>query len=119
MILRLSTKHSVPCRLKVGNRHALLPRRSRARVFPSLRTSRHGITVFTEKSESQKPQLVDCRDAYAIALEEMAEQDVRVCVVINDSLSSAKMKDFRAKYPSRFINVGIAEQNMVGVGNGL
>ena len=45
----------------------------------------------------------------------MAEQDARVCVVINDSLSSAKMKDFKAKYPSRFINVGIAEQNMVGV----
>jgi transketolase len=75
--------------------------------------------VITEKSESQRPQLVDCRDAYAKALEGMAEQDVRVCVVINDSLSSAKMKDFKAKYPSRFINVGIAEQNMVGVGNGL
>jgi len=75
--------------------------------------------VITEKSESQRPQLVDCRDAYAKALEEMAEQDVRVCVVINDSLSSAKMKDFKTKYPSRFINVGIAEQNMVGVGNGL
>ena len=75
--------------------------------------------VITEKSESQRPQLVDCRDAYAKALEEMAEQDVRVCVVISDSLSSTKMKDFKAKYPSRFINVGIAEQNMVGVGNGL
>ncbi len=75
--------------------------------------------VITEKSESQRPQLVDCRDAYAKALEQMAEQDVRVCVVINDSLSSAKMKDFKAKYPPRFINVGIAEQNMVGVGNGL
>jgi transketolase len=75
--------------------------------------------VITEKSESQTPQLFDCRDAYAKALEEMAEQDVRVCVVISDSLSSAKMKDFKAKYPSRFINVGIAEQNMVGVGNGL
>jgi transketolase len=75
--------------------------------------------VITEKSESQRPRLVDCRDAYAKALEEMAEQDVRVCVVISDSLSSAKMKDFKAKYPSRFINVGIAEQNMVGVGNGL
>jgi transketolase len=49
----------------------------------------------------------------------MAAQDARVCVVINDSLSSAKMKDFKAKHPSRFVNVGIAEQNMVGVGNGL
>jgi transketolase len=75
--------------------------------------------VITERSESQRPQLFDCRDAYAKALEEMAEQDIRVCVVINDSLSSAKMKGFKTKYPSRFVNVGIAEQNMVGVGNGL
>src|SRR5579871_1614868 len=75
--------------------------------------------VALDKNELQKPQLFDCRDAYAKALEEIAENDLRVCVVINDSLSSAKMKDFKAKYPSRFINVGIAEQNMVGVGNGL
>jgi len=75
--------------------------------------------VILETGESQEPQRFDCRDAYAKALEQMAEQDARVCVVINDSLSSAKMKDFKAKYPSRFVNVGIAEQNMVGVGNGL
>lgn len=75
--------------------------------------------VITERSGSQKVRLFDCRDAYSKALEEMAEQDSRVCVVINDSLSSAKMKDFKIKYPSRFVNVGIAEQNMVGVGNGL
>lgn len=72
-----------------------------------------------EKDQSQKPQLFDCRDAYAKALEEMAARDSRVCVVINDSLSSAKMKDFKARYPDRFVNVGIAEQSMVGVGNGL
>ncbi len=72
-----------------------------------------------ETSQSEKPLLFDCRDAYAKALEEMAASDVRVAVVINDSLSSAKMKDFKAKFPERFVNVGIAEQNMVGVGNGL
>src|SRR5205807_9796057 len=55
----------------------------------------------------------------ANALEEMAEKDARPCSVINHSLSSARMKDFKPKYPQRFINVGIAEQNMVGVGNGL
>lgn len=71
------------------------------------------------KQERGAPQLFDCRDAYARALEEMAASDSRVSVVINDSLSSAKMKDFKAKYPERFVNVGIAEQNMVGVGNGL
>ena len=72
-----------------------------------------------DTQEAEKQRLFDCRDAYAKALEEMAANDARVSVVINDSLSSAKMKDFKAKYPERFVNVGIAEQNMVGVGNGL
>ena len=72
-----------------------------------------------ENNPAQKPQLFDCRDAYAKTLEEMAERDSRVCVVINDSLSSAKMTSFKTKHPDRFVNVGIAEQNMIGVGNGL
>jgi transketolase len=64
-------------------------------------------------------ELFDCRDAYMSALEEMAAADERVCAVANDSLSSAKLKNFKAKFPGRFVNVGIAEQNMVGVGAGL
>jgi len=66
-----------------------------------------------------QPKLYDCRIAYAQALEEMAAGDARVCAVINDSLSSANLKNFKAHYPERFVNVGIAEQNMVGVGCGL
>ncbi|MGB6746210.1 MAG: transketolase C-terminal domain-containing protein [Terracidiphilus sp.] len=65
------------------------------------------------------PQLFDCRDAYMSVLEEMAAADMRVCAVANDSLSSAKLKNFKARFPERFVNVGIAEQNMVGVGAGL
>ena len=64
-------------------------------------------------------RMVDCRDAYSKALEEMAATDERIVAVVNDSLGSAKMKGFAAKYPGRFINVGIAEQNMVGVCAGL
>jgi transketolase len=64
-------------------------------------------------------QLFDCRDAYVSVLEEIAAADARVCAVANDSLSSAKLKSFKAKFPDRFINVGIAEQNMVGVAAGL
>lgn len=66
-----------------------------------------------------QPKLYDCRIAYAQALEEMAAHDSRICTVINDSLSSANLKNFKALYPERFVNVGIAEQNMVGVGCGL
>lgn len=64
-------------------------------------------------------RLYDCRDAYSQALEAMAEADARVCAVVNDSVSSTKLKNFGARFPNRFVNVGIAEQNMVGVGAGL
>jgi len=49
----------------------------------------------------------------------MAETDDRVCAVVNDSVSSTKLKNFSRRFPARFVNVGIAEQNMIGVGAGL
>jgi transketolase len=64
-------------------------------------------------------ELFDCRDAFSKTLEEMAEEDERIVAVVNDSTGSTKLKNFRAIFPDRFINVGIAEQNMVGVGAGL
>lgn len=64
-------------------------------------------------------RLYDCRDAYSGALEAMAEKDSRVCALVSDSVSSTKLKSFSQKFPDRFVNVGIAEQNLVGVGAGL
>jgi len=66
-----------------------------------------------------KVGLYDCRDAFASTLEAMAAEDERIAAVVNDSVSSTKLKGFRSKFPARFVNVGIAEQNMVGVGAGL
>jgi len=63
--------------------------------------------------------LFDCRDAFSKTLEAMAAADVRVCAVVNDSVSSTKLKNFQAQFRERFVNVGIAEQNMIGVGAGL
>lgn len=68
---------------------------------------------------STKAGLFDCRDAFASTLESMAAEDMRIAAVVNDSVNSTKLKGFRAKFPERFVNVGIAEQNMVGVGAGL
>jgi transketolase len=61
----------------------------------------------------------DCREAFAATLGEMAEQDPRVCAVVNDSVGSTKLREFRDRFPERFVNVGIAEQNMVGASAGL
>lgn len=63
--------------------------------------------------------LFDCRDAYVRAVEELAAQDERIVAVVNDSVGSSKLGKFRDRFPTRLINVGIAEQNMVGVGAGL
>jgi transketolase len=63
--------------------------------------------------------LFDCRDAFAEALEDVALHDVRICAVVNDSVGSSKIGDFAKRFPERLINVGIAEQTMVGLAAGL
>lgn len=64
-------------------------------------------------------KLFDCRDAFNEKLLELAHQDTRIVTVVNDSVGSSKLNQFRAEFANRLINVGIAEQNMVGVGAGL
>lgn len=63
--------------------------------------------------------LHDCRNAFSNALEELAATDPRIVTVVNDSISSSKVGGFKEKFPARLINVGIAEQNMIGVAAGL
>jgi transketolase len=77
------------------------------------------MSTTTAAPVSGDTKLFDCRDAYSQTLEAMAAEDPRVCVVVNDSLSSTKLKNFKSLFPERFVNVGIAEQNMIGVGAGL
>ncbi len=63
--------------------------------------------------------LYDCRDAFADTLVELAQADPRVVAVVNDSLGSTKVTKLDKVLPGQVVNVGIAEQNMVGVGAGL
>lgn len=63
--------------------------------------------------------LHDCRNAFAETLAALAADDPRIVAVVNDSVGSSKLGGFRERFPDRLINVGIAEQNMVGVGAGL
>jgi transketolase len=61
----------------------------------------------------------DCREAFQRTLVELAAGDERIVAVVNDSVGSSKLGGFGKAYPDRLINLGIAEQNMVGVGAGL
>jgi transketolase len=61
----------------------------------------------------------DCRKAFAETLTELARTDRRIVAVCNDSVGSSNLTGFAAEFPDRLVNVGIAEQAMVGVAAGL
>ena len=65
------------------------------------------------------PATFDCRAAFAEELTALARKDARIVAVCNDSVGSSNLMAFQKEFPDRLINVGIAEQNMVGVGAGL
>lgn len=59
------------------------------------------------------------RDALVQTLYELAKRDERVVVVVADISPAGAMEDFRREFPSRFINVGVAEASMIGLAAGL
>ena len=62
---------------------------------------------------------IDCRKPFAATLVELAGKDDRIVAVCNDSVGSSFLGEFKELFPERLINVGIAEQNMIGVAAGL
>ncbi len=71
------------------------------------------------KDVMTSPKLHDCRDAFVAVLERLGAENPRIVAVCNDSVGSSKLGGFKAKWPERLVNVGIAEQALVGVGAGL
>src|SRR6266851_8094866 len=59
------------------------------------------------------------RTAYGEALVELGAANPRIVVVGADTTDSLKSGMFGAKYGDRFFNLGIAEQNLIGVAAGL
>ena len=58
-------------------------------------------------------------EIFAAALLELARQDSDLLVVTSDSRGSAKLSSFAKAAPGQIVEVGIAEQNLVGVAAGL
>ena len=59
------------------------------------------------------------RDAYGDALRELGEENPNITVLDADLSGSTKTSVFAKAFPERFFNMGIAEQNMLGVAAGL
>ncbi|MCM1306193.1 MAG: transketolase family protein [Bacteroides sp.] len=61
----------------------------------------------------------EIRQALAQSLTEIAKTDDRIVVLDADLMSCHATKCFKEAYPDRFFNVGIAEQNMIGIAAGM
>jgi len=70
--------------------------------------------IFDEDVE-QKP----IRDGYGEALLELGEKNPNVVVLTADLAESTRVHKFAEKWPERFIECGVAEQNMAGIAAGL
>jgi transketolase len=63
--------------------------------------------------------LKSTRDAYGEALLQLGELEPRVVVLDADLSSSTRSSRFAARFPERYFEMGIAEQNLYGVAAGL
>jgi transketolase len=62
---------------------------------------------------------VSCRKAFTDTLLELAKRDKDIIVVTTDARGSVTLNEFAEQLPGQFIEIGIAEQNSVGIGAGL
>lgn len=67
------------------------------------------------KSLDQKPT----RDGFGLGLVQAADENQNVVGLCADLTESTRMEPFAKKYPQRFVEMGVAEQNMASVASGL
>jgi len=67
----------------------------------------------------EKPKVGSMRESYGETLSRLGSENKNIVVVGADTTGSIKTSIFGQKFPERFFNVGIAEQNMISVAAGL
>jgi transketolase len=66
-----------------------------------------------------KPEMAPTRDGFGKALLELGESNPQVVVLCADLAESTRVLPFKEKYPERYIEIGVAEQNLATVASGL
>jgi transketolase len=67
----------------------------------------------------KNPEYKSLREGFGKAILSLGDRHKDVIVLTADLASSTKTADFAKKFPNRFFQVGVAEQNLIGVGAGL
>lgn len=62
---------------------------------------------------------VPSRNGFGEGLLHLGEHDANVVALTGDLAESTRVLDFAKKYPERFVECGVAEQNMMGVAAGM
>ncbi len=71
------------------------------------------------RNNMNTPELIAIRDGYGRGLVAAGKKDERVVVLCADLTESTRSHWFAEKFPQRFIEVGIAEQNMAVIASGM
>jgi transketolase len=72
-------------------------------------------SVVVESKPGAKPNL----EVFSAVLQELAATDRDIVVVTSDSRGSGKLVPYGKNFPGQIVEIGIAEQNLVGVAAGL
>ena len=64
-------------------------------------------------------ELRNTRDGYGDALLELGEKDPRIVVMDADLAKSTQTERFKLRFPERFVDCGVAEQNLMATAAGL
>lgn len=61
---------------------------------------------------------IDLRQEFFDIMEELAEKDKDIIVIVGD-LGFSKMEKYQKRFPEQFLNAGCIEQSMVGISTGM
>lgn len=73
----------------------------------------------TKSSINLSTSLMATREGFGVGLAEVGQNNPDVFALCADLTDSLKMTSFKEKFPDRFVQVGVAEQNLIGVAAGL
>ena len=62
---------------------------------------------------------IPTRDGFGKGLVEVGKMDPRVVILCADLAESTRVEWFKKEFPERYIEIGVAEQNLAGVASGL
>lgn len=71
------------------------------------------------KNSAATPAMGATRDGFGRALMELGDSNPNVVVLCADLAESTRVLDFKKQFPARYIEVGVAEQNLATVASGI